>query len=155
MEIVQEGCELTDDDFPTEVLETVTEEKCVDLKSAKVIVSAGMGASHPEALKQVRQLAKVLGGVVGSSRPVVDACILAKDHQVGQTGTTVRPTLYVACGISGQIQHRAGMAESKRIIAINKDPAAPIFDIAHYGIIGDVREVIPRMIKAYKMRGTL
>ena len=103
----------------------------------------------------MRQLAKVLGGVVGSSRPVVDACLLEKDHQVGQTGTTVRPNLYVACGISGQIQHRAGMAASQRIIAINKDPDAPIFGIAHYGIVGDVREVIPRMIKAYKHRGTL
>jgi electron transfer flavoprotein alpha subunit len=124
-------------------------------QGAGVIVAAGMGASTPESLKLVQQLAKVLGGVVGSSRPVVDACLLAHDHQVGQTGTTVRPKLYVACGISGQIQHRAGMAESQRIIAINTDPQAPIFDIAHYGIVGDLREVIPRMIKAYKMRGTL
>ncbi len=154
-EVVSEPCELTDGDFPTRVLEVVREEKCVDLKAAKVIVSAGMGASSPEALKLVRQLAKVLGGVVGSSRPVVDACLLVKDHQVGQTGTTVRPNLYIACGISGQIQHRAGMSDSKRIIAINSDPAAPIFDVAHYGIVGDVREVIPRMIKAYKLRGTI
>ena len=154
-EVILEKCDLSDDDFPTEVLEVIREEKCVDLKSAKIIVSAGMGAGHPEALKLVKQLAKVLGGVVGSSRPVVDACLLVKDHQVGQTGTTVRPNLYIACGISGQIQHRAGMAESKRIIAINKDPDAPIFDIAHYGIVGDVREVIPRMIKAYKRRGTI
>ncbi len=155
VEIVSETCGLSDTDFPTHILETVREEKCVDLKSAKVIISAGMGAGTPEALKLVRQLARVLGGVVGSSRPVVDACLLAKDHQVGQTGTTVRPNLYIACGISGQIQHRAGMAESSRIIAINSDPSAPIFDIAHYGIVGDVREVIPRMIKAYKMRGTI
>jgi electron transfer flavoprotein alpha subunit len=155
VEIVREASGLADEDFPTEVLEVVREEKCVDLKAAKVIVSAGMGASSPEALKLVGQLARVLGGVVGSSRPVVDACLLQKDHQVGQTGTTVRPNLYIACGISGQIQHRAGMSESKRIIAINSDPAAPIFDVAHYGIVGDVREVIPRMIKAYKMRGTV
>jgi len=154
-QIVPEPCNLTDADFPTRVMEVIREEKCVDLKAAKVIVSAGMGASSPEALKLVQQLARVLGGVVGSSRPVVDACLLVKDHQVGQTGTTVRPNLYIACGISGQIQHRAGMSESKRIIAINSDPAAPIFDVAHYGIVGDVREVIPRMIKAYKMRGTL
>lgn len=153
--VIPEPCELADGDFPTRIEETVVEEKCVDLKAAKVIVSAGMGASDPEAMKLVRQLARVLGGVVGSSRPVVDACLLARDHQVGQTGTTVRPNLYIACGISGQIQHRAGMAESNRIIAINRDPDAPIFGIAHYGIVGDVREVIPRMIKAYKMRGTI
>ncbi len=155
VQIIAEPCDLSPEDFPTKILSTVTEEKCVDLKAAKIIVSAGMGASHPEALKLVRQLAKTLGGVVGSSRPVVDACLLARDHQVGQTGTTVRPNLYIACGVSGQIQHRAGMADSSRIIAINRDPEAPIFDIAHYGIVGDVREVIPRMIKAYKMRGTI
>lgn len=154
-EIIHEDCPVTDQDFPTEFLEQILAEKCVDLKAAKIIVSAGMGASHPEALKLVRQLARVLGGVVGSSRPVVDACLLEKDHQVGQTGTTVRPNLYIACGISGQIQHRAGMADSRRIIAINTDPKAPIFDIAQYGIVGDAREVIPRMIKAYKMRGTV
>ena len=154
-EIVMEPAELSDADFPTRILETVTEERCVDLKSAKIIVSAGMGASDPESLKLVKQLAKALGGVVGTSRPVADACVLPRDHQVGQTGTTVRPNLYIACGISGQIQHRAGMAESKRIIAVNRDPAAPIFDIAHYGIVGDVREVIPKMIKSYKVRGTV
>lgn len=155
VEIVREECQLSDEDFPTEILDTVRQEKCVDLKGAKIIVSAGMGASSPDALKLVQQLAKTLGGEVGSSRPVVDACLLEKDHQVGQTGTTVRPTLYIACGISGQIQHRAGMAESKRIIAINKDPNAPILDVAHYGIVGDVQEIIPRMIKSYKLRGTL
>ncbi len=155
VQIVREPCELTADDFPTEVINVVRVEKSVDLKSARIIVSAGMGASDPESLKLVKELARVLGGVVGCSRPVVDARSLHKDHQVGQTGTTVRPNLYVACGISGQIQHCAGMSESKRIIAINKDPEAPIFDIAHYGIVGDVREVIPRMIEAYKRRGAL
>ena len=154
-EVVAEDCGLREADFPTEVLQVVRREKCVDLKAARIIVSAGVGAGNPEALKLVRQLARVLGGVVGSSRPVADACLLPRDHQVGQTGTTVRPNLYVACGISGQIQHRAGMAESRRIIAINQDPSAPIFDIAHYGIVGDVREVIPRMMKAYKLRGIL
>jgi electron transfer flavoprotein alpha subunit len=154
-EVVREAVDLGDGDFPTEIIEVMAQERCVDLKSARIIVAAGVGASDPESLKLVRQLARLLGGVVGASRPVVDACVLPRDHQVGQTGTTVRPNLYVACGISGQIQHRAGMAESKRIIAINRDPDAPIFDVAHYGIVGDVREVIPRMIKAYKVRGTL
>jgi electron transfer flavoprotein alpha subunit len=153
--VIREPVAFSDGDFPTEVLEAVREERCVDLKSAKTIVAAGMGASDPESLKLVRQLARLLGGVVGASRPVVDACVLARDHQVGQTGTTVRPNLYIACGISGQIQHRAGMAESRRIIAVNRDPDAPIFDVAHYGIVGDVREVIPRMIKAYRVRGTI
>jgi electron transfer flavoprotein alpha subunit len=152
---LREAVSLGGDDFPTEIIEVIEQERCVDLKSARIIVAAGVGASDPESLKLVRQLARLLGGVVGASRPVVDACVLPRDHQVGQTGTTVRPNLYVACGISGQIQHRAGMAESKRIIAINRDPDAPIFDVAHYGIVGDVREVIPRMIKAYKVRGTL
>lgn len=155
VQIVREPCELTDDDFPTEVIDVVWVEKRVDLRSARIIVAAGMGASDPESLGLVKQLAGVLGGVVGSSRPVVDACLLHKDHQVGQTGTTVRPNLYIACGISGQIQHCAGMSESKRIIAINRDPEAPIFDIAHYGIVGDIQEVIPRMIEAYKLRGAL
>ena len=150
VEVIEKSCPVEDHEFMTEVLEVVREEKAVDLKGAKIIVSAGMGAASPEALVQVRELASVLGGVVGASRPMVDSGLLVKDHQVGQTGTTVRPNLYIACGISGQIQHRAGMAESKRIIAINADPDAPIFEFAHYGIVGDVLEVVPKMIKAYK-----
>jgi len=152
IEVVPEECELADDDFMTEIIDVIHQEKKVDLKSAKIIVSAGMGASSQETLSLVRDLAKVLGGEVGASRPMVDSGMLAKDHQVGQTGTTVRPKLYIACGISGQIQHRAGMAESKRIIAINSDPDAPIFKIAHYGIVGDLNEIIPMMIKAYKAK---
>jgi electron transfer flavoprotein alpha subunit len=150
VEIVDEDCLIPDDDFMTEIIEVVNKEKTVDLKSAQVIVSAGMGACSPESLVLVKELARVLGGEVGASRPAVDGGFLVKDHQVGQTGTTVRPTLYIACGISGQIQHRAGMAESKRIIAINNDPQAPIFDIAHYGIVGDLNDIIPKMIKAFK-----
>jgi len=149
-DIIETSCDLTEDDFMTEVIEIVRKEKKVNLKSAQIIVSAGMGANSPEAIQLVKELASVLGGEVGSSRPVVDSGTLLKEHQVGQTGTTVRPNLYIACGISGQIQHRAGMAEAKRIIAINTDENAPIFDIAHYGIVGDVLDVIPKMIKAYK-----
>ncbi|MBW1645354.1 MAG: electron transfer flavoprotein subunit alpha/FixB family protein [Deltaproteobacteria bacterium] len=152
VEVVSEACPVGDDDFLTEIIEIVREEKQVNLKAAQIIVSAGMGASDPEALELVRQLARLLGAEVGCSRPVVDSGVLPKDHQVGQTGITVRPNLYIACGISGQIQHRAGMSEAKRIIAINKDPQAPIFDIAHYGIIGDVRDVLAKMIKAYRTK---
>ncbi|MCF8107931.1 MAG: electron transfer flavoprotein subunit alpha/FixB family protein [Desulfohalobiaceae bacterium] len=151
-QVIQESCLWESSDFPTEILEVVRQAKHVDLKAAKVIVSAGMGASSPESLKLVRELADLLGGEVGSSRPMVDGGFLQKDHQVGQTGTTVRPNLYIACGISGQIQHRAGMSEAKRIIAVNSDPEAPIFDIAHYGIVGEVNEVLQRMIKAYKQK---
>jgi electron transfer flavoprotein alpha subunit len=150
VEIIAEPCQVADDDFLTEILEVVTEEKQVNLKVAQIIVSAGMGASDPDGLVLVRELARTLGGELGCSRPVVDSGVLIKDHQVGQTGTTVRPNLYIACGISGQIQHRAGMSEAKRIIAINKDPQAPIFAIAHYGIVGDVKDVLTKMIKAYK-----
>lgn len=151
-QVITKTCDLPDEDFLTEVIEVVREEKTVNLKSAKIIVSAGMGAGDPEGLVLVNALAKTLGGVVGSSRPVVDTGLLERSRQVGQTGVTVRPNLYIACGISGQIQHRAGMEGSKRIIAINRDPDAPIFKIAHYGIIGDIHDVIPRMIKAYKAR---
>jgi electron transfer flavoprotein alpha subunit len=149
--VILENSTLSDNDFPTEILKLVDEEKKVDLPAARIIVSAGMGAAaSKESLELVKELARLLGGAVGASRPVVDSGILPKEHQVGQTGTTVRPNLYIACGISGQIQHRAGMSESKRIIAINTDPEAPIFKIADYGIIGDVRDVLPRMIKSYR-----
>jgi electron transfer flavoprotein alpha subunit len=150
-EIVMEEI-LFEEDFLTEIIEIIKKEKSVNLKSSKIIVSAGMGASSSGCIELVRELAAVLGGELGASRPVVDSGALAKERQVGQTGTTVRPNLYIACGISGQVQHRAGMAESKRIIAINNDPDAPIFEFAHYGIVGDVKEVVTRMIKAYKQK---
>ncbi|MFP4049498.1 MAG: electron transfer flavoprotein subunit alpha/FixB family protein [Desulfovermiculus sp.] len=152
-QVISEEMDLTEADFPTRILEVERKEKSVDLKKAQIIVSAGMGASDPQALELVHELARILGGEVGASRPVVDAGIVPKEHQVGQTGTTVRPTLYIACGISGQIQHRAGMMEAKRIIAINSDPQAPIFHIAHYAIVGDVKQVLQHMIKAYKDKG--
>jgi electron transfer flavoprotein alpha subunit len=151
-ELVRLPSPLGDGDFPTEILERVLEEKTVNLKGANIIVSGGMGVGTRENFSLIRDLAEVLGAEVGASRAAVDAGLIGKEHQVGQTGTTVRPKLYIACGISGAIQHRAGMDGSARIIAVNTDPEAPIFSIAQYGIVGDLSEVIPRMIKAYKAR---
>lgn len=149
-EVVVEESGLSQDDFMTEVIEVVRREKSINLGAAHIIVGAGAGAAAPASLALVRKLAETIGGVVAVSRPLVDAGLFSHDHQVGQTGTAVHPNLYIACGISGQIQHRAGMAGSKRIVAINSDPDAPIFRIAHYGIVGDLNVVIPKMIEAYK-----
>jgi len=144
--------ELSDADFPSLVIKKIQEEKLVDLKGAQVIVSGGVGVGSKEDFDLIIQLAHVLGGEVGASRAAVDAGYVSKEHQVGQTGTTVRPKLYIACGISGSVQHRAGMDESARIIAINTDNEAPIFQIAHYGIVGDLKDVIPKFIKAFKAK---
>jgi electron transfer flavoprotein alpha subunit len=151
-EIVRLSAKLGPEDFPSEIIERIMVEKSVNLKGAQIIVSGGIGVGSKDNFALIRELAETLGAEVGASRAAVDAGFIGKEHQVGQTGTTVRPKLYVACGISGAIQHRAGMDNSSRIIAINNDPEAPIFGIAHYGIVGDLNEVIPRMIKAYKAR---
>ena len=151
-EIQRFPADLGSEDFPSEIIERVMEAKSVNLKGAQIIVSGGIGVGSKDNFSLVRSLAETLGAEVGASRAAVDAGFIGVEHQVGQTGTTVRPKLYIACGISGAIQHRAGMDNSSRIIAINNDPEAPIFGIAHYGIVGDLNEVIPRMIKAYKAR---
>jgi len=124
----------------------------VNLTDADIIVSAGRGIGDPKNLKLVEELARVLGGAVGASRAVVDAGWIEYSHQVGQTGKTVGPKVYFACGISGAIQHLAGMSSSDIIIAINKNPDAPIFKIATYGIVGDVLEVLPALINEFKSR---
>jgi len=133
-----------------ELLEEHRAERKVNLKKANVIVSGGAGVGSKENFALIRRLAEVMGAEVGASRAAVDAGFIEKAHQVGQTGTTVRPKLYVACGISGAVQHRAGMQESGKIIAINSDPDAPILQLAHYGIVGELNQVIPPLIDAYK-----
>ena len=142
--------ELSDADLHTEVTEVVkAAKKLVDLVGANYIVSVGRGiASDVEGgIKLAEELAEVLGGVVGGSRPTIDSGWLSADHQVGQTGKTVHPKVYVALGISGAIQHKAGMQESECIIAVNKNEAAPIFEIADYGITGDLFKVTPMLIE--------
>jgi electron transfer flavoprotein alpha subunit len=144
------ACAFEPGDFALEVLSRELRASTVKLKEAPVIVSGGMGVGDAEGFALVRELAAAMGGEVGASRAAVDAGLIAKEHQVGQTGTTVRPRLYVAAGISGAIQHRAGMAESSKIIAVNTDPEAPIFQIAHYRILGDLAEVLPMLTAALR-----
>ena len=138
------------EDFVVEVIDRQVQKSKSNLKNAPIVVAGGYGVGSKENFELLRELADVLGGEVGASRAAVDAGWIDHDAQIGQTGLTVRPKLYIACGISGQIQHIAGMQESSIIISVNNDPDAPINTIADYVITGDIEDVVPKLIKYYK-----
>lgn len=149
-ELIKVNHSLSKSDIRTEVVEVVKAAKeLVSLTDAEIICSGGRGLGDPSGFELIKKLADTVGGVVGSSRAAVDAGWIDHSHQVGQTGTTVKPKIYFACGISGAIQHLAGMQTSDLIIAINKDPDAPIFEVADYGIVGDLYKVVPKIIEEW------
>jgi len=154
-EVIEVEPHLNQSDDLVKVLDIIKEEReVVDLQEAEIIVSGGRGLGKAENFSLIRKLAELLGGAVGASRAVVDAGWIPSYHQVGQTGKTVQPKLYIACGISGAIQHQVGMRTSEVIVAINKDAEAPIFDIATFGIVEDLHRFLPLLIKKLEKRNT-
>ena len=151
-EVIKEPLPITEDKIRTKILEFIKGAESVNLVDAEIIVSGGRGIGNAENFKIIRELADVLRAAVGASRATVDAGWISYDHQVGQTGRTVRPKIYFACGISGAIQHQAGMKTSDIIVAINKDPDAPIFKVATYGIVGDIFTVVPMLTQEFRRR---
>ena len=151
--VVRHDSHLAGVEIPVEVVEIVRKVSSVNLKGSRIIVAGGAGVGSKENFKLLHELAGVLGGAVGGSRAAVDLGYCEHERQIGQTGVTVRPALFISCGISGAVQHLAGMQDSAKIIAINTDRDAPIFKVAHYGIVGDLNVVIPQLIKAIKAKG--
>ncbi len=153
VEVVKHSAHLDGVEIPVEVVEIVRKASSVNLKGARIIVAGGAGVGSKENFAQLHELASVLGGAVGGSRAAVDLGYCEHERQIGQTGVTVRPALFISCGISGAVQHLAGMQDSAKIIAINTDKDAPIFKVAHYGIVGDLNVVVPKLIKAIRNKG--
>jgi len=151
--IVRHPSHLDGVEIPVEVVEIVRKASSVNLKGARIIVAGGAGVGSKENFRLLHELAAVLGGAVGGSRAAVDLGYCEHERQIGQTGVTVRPALFISCGISGAVQHLAGMQDSAKIVAINTDREAPIFKVAHYGIVGDLNVVIPQLIKAVRNKG--
>lgn len=151
-EVLRESLPMTEEQVRTKVLEFLRGAEAINLVDAEIIVSGGRGVGNADNFKVIKGLADALGAAVGASRAAVDSGWISYEHQVGQTGRTVRPKIYIAAGISGAIQHQAGMKTSDIIVAINKDPEAPIFKIATYGIIGDLFTVLPMVTEEFKKR---